>query len=124
MDAELVQSLKDIQNENSHWTQDPVISHGDIPIQLCQVIGEDANVPPNIPDQSNFPPKFAKYRFDINKYKGEDSAAAIQELIRSSCPGCKLFTQVEGKERIRGFLTWHLYCSRYAVESRSPFYGC
>lgn len=115
MDADLVQSLKDIQSQNSHWKHEPTINHGDVPVQLCQVIGKDGSVPPGVPDQPKYHPKFSNYRLDINKYCGIESAPAVKEFVKSICPGCTLYTQVEGKERKKGYLTWQWRCQRYKV---------
>ena len=116
MDTDLVQSLKDIQLENSHWVQDPKLSHDGVSISLCHFIGTvgaTSSVPTNPPNQPEFPPKFSRYRFDHNQYNGIDSAPDMEKLVRSMCPGCKLFKQKDGVVHKKGFLTWQFNCNRY-----------
>ena len=116
MDTDLVQSLKDIQLENSHWVQDPKLNHDGVPVQLCHFIGVGGAVallPSNPPNQPEFPPKFSRYRFDHNKYNGIESAPDMEKLVRSICPGCKLFKQKDGVVHKKGFQTWQFNCNRY-----------
>jgi len=115
MDADLVQSFKDIQAENSHWEHSPIIDHGGVSVDLCQVIGDAGTAPHGVPDQPKWPPPFSRYRLDIKKYCGIDAAPAVKEFFASICTGCKLFTQIEGKERKKGYLSWQWRCGRYRV---------
>ena len=93
MDTTLIDSLKNIRLSSLHWEQEPVVLHDGTSVNLCYAIGENSLSPPNAPNQPEMYPKRSHYQFDNKIYKGIGAGDAIEKLVKSFCPGCRLYRQ-------------------------------
>jgi len=116
MDLSLTDSLKSILVSSLHWQQLPVVLHDGASVELCHAIGENACTPPNAPNQPEMYPRRSHYQFDSKVYKGIQAADDIIKLVKSFCPGCRLYSQrTNGTTKLGTTLT--LCCNHYQTLS-------
>ena len=102
MDATVIDSLKSILVSSLHWKQEPVLLHDGISVELCHAIGENCFTPPNVPNQPEMYPRKSHYQFDNEMYKGIGAGPAIEKLVKSFCPGCRLYKQRTNSTTVGG----------------------
>ena len=112
MDTTLIDSLKNILLSSFHWEQEPVVLHDGTSVDLCLAIGQNSSCPPNAPNQPEMFPKKSHYQFDNKIYKGIGAGDAIEKLVKSFCPGCRLYRQRKNSTTVGG-VTFTFCCNHY-----------
>ena len=101
MHLDTITNLIDWHETQCHWSSDPIlhdkVNGADNLIHLCQAIGPSSQVPITSYDQPPIPPKDSSYQFDTNLFTGLSAQNDIVQLLKSSCPDCKMFLQKEGQ---------------------------
>ena len=80
------------------------------------LLGKKSSTPPNAPNQHKFYPRNCNYQFDNKIYKGIEAAPAIEKLVKSFCPGCRLYKQRK-YTNTKGGVTWTYDCYHYPTVS-------
>ena len=93
MRFDIADSLLDWQDKRSHWPSSPVIKHDGVLVDLSDAVGKQAKTPDHAPNQPYIHPKKSAYQFDPKRFSGPDAHSDLTELLKTSCPGCKLYGQ-------------------------------
>ena len=118
MDDDIVNHLKELHDEKSHWKQNPVITHNGIQVPLCTEIGTNQSPPPPPElDQPRYFPNGCSYRFDRKKFSGKESLKDMKKEIDSLCPGCEMYRESTVKAKLG--IIYHFHCSHYKVRKVS-----
>ena len=115
MHPDIVQALTDWQNDACEWQSNPIIDHDGICVPICQAVGKDSMTPIGAPGQPRWYPKNSKYQFDSDRFKGLDAKNDLIDMLKSSCPGCTLYLQVDDNRK--GL--YQLRCNHYPIQHES-----
>ena len=125
MDQDTVNTITDIVDENSHWTQKSMIlDHNGVELNLCHAIGDNPTplCSPEellIIDQPQYFPAKCTYRFDNKKFYGKDASEMMEKTIKDMCPGCEMIRILNGKKVKDGYL-FQWSCNKSIVSPVSP----
>ena len=127
MHLDTITNLIDWHETQCHWSSDPIlhdkVNGVDNLIHLCQAIGPSSQVPITSYDQPPFHPNDSSYQFDTNLFSGLSAQNDIVQLLKSSCPDCKMFLQIEGSRKTDDLIHFKLCCNHYPIiHSRSDDY--
>ena len=115
MRFDIVDSLLDWQEKKSHWPSSPVINHDGVVVALSDAVGKQAKTPDHTPNQPYIHPKKSTYQFDPKRFSGPDAHSDLTELLKSSCPGCKLY----GQKKDSAGHSYQLRCNHYPTVHQS-----